>query len=414
MSTIFILLDGFRKDYLSNSTTPFLWKCSQEGEHYESVEPSFGFCERTEILTGMRGDESGFFSAIGYDPANSPYSGKNILSFFHFIEKLLLYFLKFTPKSFGSKVHKRLRYYADIYFSYKGIKMPSFLVPYTWLKYFSLTEDRVDLRQPGAFSKPSIFTLLEKNKKNYFYDSFTALGLKTPYDSDQARLDSVVEDLANNKKDLYLIYVSAPDVYGHIYGPETHDCRVFLNKMDKMLERFTTQIKKIDNKNTFIFVGDHGMLTVTSHFDAEKELKTYFKKTGLKSGKDVIYFLDSTMVRLWAISDRAYQILPGIVKTVSGFSDNGKWMDNKIANRYHVPWPDRRYGDFLWIAKSGVMVFPDFFHRLKPYKGMHGYDPKLPESNGKCIVWGEGIQSKNFPLIPLTGVYSILKKALKL
>ena len=98
MSTIFILLDGFRKDYLSNSTTPFLWKCSQEGEHYESVEPSFGFCERTEILTGMRGDESGFFSAIGYDPANSPYSGKNILSFFHFIEKLLLYFLKFIPK----------------------------------------------------------------------------------------------------------------------------------------------------------------------------------------------------------------------------------------------------------------------------------------------------------------------------
>ncbi len=42
MSTVFLHLDAFSRDYLSALNTPFLWKCSREGEHCEGVGQSLG------------------------------------------------------------------------------------------------------------------------------------------------------------------------------------------------------------------------------------------------------------------------------------------------------------------------------------------------------------------------------------
>ncbi len=414
MSTIFLLLDAFRRDYLSKETTPFLWKCSREGEHCEGVVQSLGFCERTEILTGMRGDESGFFTAIGFDPPNSPYAGLGVLPLLHVAEQVALSLLRLTPQDFGNKVHNRLRSYAQRYFRSRSITMPSFFIPYPWLHYFALTEDRTDHRKPEAFPRPSLFTLLTESGKTYFYDSFTALGLATPYASDQERLDAVVNDLAGDKKDLYLIYISTADAHGHRCGPESAEFRAILHDMDRMLQRFVQQAEESAPKNTFLFVGDHGMLPVTARFDAGAEIRKYLYEAGLKKGKDVIHFLDSTVVRLWTMSDRAREDLSGLVRDAPGFTAHGTWMDAGTAERYHVPWPDRRYGDHLWVANPGVLVFPDFFHRMAPCKGMHGYDPMLPESQGVCILWGKDVTRRQLPAIHLSEVFDVLKRSLGL
>lgn len=412
MSVIVLLLDAFRQDYLNESTTPFLWKCAQEGEHYERVVQSLGFCERTEILTGMRGDESGFFTAIGFDPSESPYGNVKGLHILHAVEQGLLAQLRFAPATFGNKVHKRLRSYVWRYFRGRGIKMPTFCIPYPWLPFFTLTEDRVDHRLPEAFSRPSLLDILDQAGKTYFYDSFTALGLSTPYGSDHERLDAVVEDLADNNKDLYLVYVSIPDAHGHRCGPDSEEFRSILHHMDRLLERFVKRAEEASPKNRFLFVGDHGMLPVTARFDAGAEIRKHLRAAGLKKGKDVVYFLDSTMVRLWAITHRARDMLPGLVPDAQGFTEYGRWMDAATAARCHVPWPDRRYGDHLWLANPGVQVFPDFFHRIAPCKGMHGYDPRLPESQGACILWGDGVTPRRLPTIHLADVYAVLKRSL--
>ena len=46
-------------------------------------------CERTEILTGLNSMQSGFFTAIGYDPENSEYKNFNLLNLAGFFEKFL-------------------------------------------------------------------------------------------------------------------------------------------------------------------------------------------------------------------------------------------------------------------------------------------------------------------------------------
>jgi|TARA_B100001964_G_C13761671_1_gene392045 hypothetical protein len=68
-----------------------------------------------------------------------------------------------------------------------------------------------------------------------------------------------------------------------------------------------------------------------------------------------------------------------------------------------------------WWADSGVLVYPDFFHNDGvPYKGMHGYSPELPESQGGCIVYGHGVNKREIDSIRLTCIFDILKETLKI
>ena len=89
-------------------------------------------------------------------------------------------------------------------------------------------------------------------------------------------------------------------------------------------------------------------------------------------------------------------------------------LDATTAERLHVPWGDRRYGDHIWLADPGVMVSPDFFHRISTEEGMHGYDPTIPESQGTCIYWGHEVPRRVEPSLPLSGVYGVLKRSLGL
>lgn len=414
MSTVLILLDAFRHDYLTEDATPFLWRCAQEGEHYQGVEQSLGFCERSEMLTGLRGDETGFFTAVGFDPPNSPYAGVPALSLLNRAENCLLLFLRLLPTDFAARAHARLRRYAARSFRKRGITMPAYFVPYSWLPLFALTEDRQDHRQPDAFPAPSILALLDEAGRTYCYETFTALGFHSPFRSDQERLEAVVRDAARAPKDLYLVYIATPDAFGHRYGPDSQEFRAILRRLDSDLEHFTRGLEQAAPGNRYLFLGDHGMLTVTRHLDAEKEITRLLQAARLRRGSDVVYFLDSTMVRLWALSGKAHSRLPEALSTSEVFGGNGAWMEAATAAHHHVPWPDRRYGDHLWVANPGVLVFPDFFHRLHPCKGMHGYDPRLPQSQGVCIRWGQGIAPEKHPVMPLTGVFDLLKRSLEL
>ena len=72
-TTVLILLDAFRWDYLDAQNTPNLWSMRERGLYVRRLRPSLGFCERTELLTGAYPVTTGNFTAIGYDPSGSPF-----------------------------------------------------------------------------------------------------------------------------------------------------------------------------------------------------------------------------------------------------------------------------------------------------------------------------------------------------
>jgi predicted AlkP superfamily pyrophosphatase or phosphodiesterase len=411
MSTVLFLMDAMRSDYISKDTTPFLWKCSKEGEYYKRVIPNFGFCERTEIFTGQTPKESGFFTAIGYDPNNSPFKDIIGLRIFSFIEELIAprIILKQTDSyNILYRIYRKI-FNKWIIRQTKGISPQS--IPISLLKYWDLTEDKIDLRDGNAFNVPSIFSLLSENGKTYFYDSFTALNMPSN-GSDLNRMQMVVDDIKANNEDFYLVYVSGPDYYGHKYGPDAAEFKDVLKQIDLDLKTYTNKILEIDPKANFIYLGDHGMATVNQYFDAEKEIFSIAKKHHLELKKDFIYFLDSTLIRLWFFTEGAKNIFEQALYNSPTFNNNGVFINENIANQEKIPWGDKRYGDMIWWANTGVLVFPDFFHRVKKYKGMHGYDPTKYENQGTCIVYGEGIEKREIKSIYLTDVFDIFKKLL--
>jgi hypothetical protein len=55
---------------------------------------------------------------------------------------------------------------------------------------------------------------------------------------------------------------------------------------------------------------------------------------------------------------------------------------------------DRRYGDLIWWANLGTMIFPDYFHdRYTHNKGMHGYDSDHDDMKGFFLAFGPNIST---------------------
>ncbi len=402
MACVLFLLDAMRHDYIERDNTPFLWSCAQNGEYYKRVIPNLGFCERTEILTGRTPSESGYFTAIGYEPGNSPFVDKNYLFYLELMES-------FIPRNirryYRSLVNRMLR---------KNIGgMNPYSIPFTLLPYFTLTEDNMDHGSVEAFSKESILSLLTQAGGSYFCNSFTALNLASNA-TDKDRMKLALDAARSGKYDLYLIFVSIPDKYGHKYGPNSHELSVALKKMDHELKNFVNVFDNIIPDSQFVFLGDHGMVPVYESFDAGKYLLSIAKALGIKERRDFIYFLDSTFVRVWLFSDRARKLLPNALKTLDIFNEHGAFIDEQIACKQNIPWGDRRYGDLMWWANPGILVFPDFFHCSGAYKGMHGYDPELLESQGCCILYGGCTENKVVETIKLIEINQILRNNLSL
>ena len=103
-------------------------------------------------------------------------------------------------------------------------------------------------------------------------------------------MNLALNDKLKNNSDFYLIYISALDQHGHLLGPESIMFKDKLAEVDKLINDFTNDFLKYDVNAKFIYLGDHGMSTVKSYFDADKELKNIARKLKLVIGKDIIYF----------------------------------------------------------------------------------------------------------------------------
>ena len=401
-ATVLILLDAMRWDYIDKDVTPFLASCAEEGHHVHKVIPGIGFCERAEILTGLPPEDTGYFTAIGYDPERSPYKKFRIaLSFLAFTERLI-------PTTFYAKAIRKL-----IKFAVKSHphSMKPYRIPLNLLHKFALTEDYYDHRDTRAFEHPNLLAMLEDAGLTYFYDSFTALNLISG-GSDKERF-ALALAAAEKGHALYFVFNSVPDAFGHKYGGNAPETKTALSKMDSSLQDFVEEFESRRPDSRFIFVGDHGMVDVEKTIDVEEVIKTKAGKAKLRLGKDYTYFLDSTLCRIWLHNSKARAQFANAIIQDESLLKNGVFVDEEIAKRYHIPFGDQRYGDILWWANAGTMVLPDFFHRKdESVKGMHGYDPDHSHSQGSCIVVGAGQASCTSPQLPLTAVNALLKESI--
>lgn len=372
MKVVFILVDALKSNYLTAENMPFLHSLTMKGRYIKEIVPSAGFCERSEIFSGLDSYDTGNFTAIGYLPENSEYKNDNnlinVASVFDAIS------MKYTRFIFG-KLRVRLKR-----------RMNHYRIPFSSLKNFSLTEDG----SKKLVEHDTIFDELTKANKTFTLDAFTSLSDLIQRTRESS--DSFISRNVSCGIDFIPLYIGIIDSIGHKYGSDIDSIKPYLRQVDDELKRLYKIASA--NKYEFVVLGDHGMIPVKEKLD----IKSAIDNLGLKHHKDYEVFYDSTIVRFWFYNNKAGLLIYNTLE--QNYSKYGKIIDTHNYKEFRIPLDIKCkcgkavYGDILWFANPGVLVSPDYFHKTtESENGMHGYlEVVHGEGTGLYIAVGNNVQ----------------------
>jgi hypothetical protein len=156
------------------------------------------------------------------------------------------------------------------------------------------------------------------------------------------------------------IYIQDLDMIGHKYGTKSKEIIRGIKNVDEKLSKI-----KFD-----IILSDHGMIDI---------------KKIISVPKTDSCLIDSDMARYWGEKPQFD-------------SKDGKW----------IKWDDKKYGDHIFLANSGVLIMPNYWQGKVPVKAMHGYDGKDKEMKAIYILNKEGIK-KNLNVEELHKIFLEIK-----
>ena len=354
---LFLLIDALRYDFLKPNKLTEIDKGTQH--IHCSLKTTFGFEPDAAYIAGLYPDEANGGAQFWYGPENSPFG-----------------FLKpwsrlgnWLPDLADRAVRRFIRKYLKR--TCPSPVLSTARVPFNLLKYFDFPmKDRMDAA--SFVRSESLFDILRSNKLPWLY-----------HGSPDNRVDiqSVVQ---RAKQDLHppvnfaFFHVGDLDKTGHQYGPDSSQRRSAMKKVMKGVGDIYHIASERFSQVHLVLVGDHGMMEVRNHLDIWSELK----KLPVKIEKDYLVFLDSTMARFWFFSDSAESLIIDMLDNIKG----GHIVSQEEKDKYHLNYPHNKFGDIIFLADAGVLIFPNFYQNKKPVKGMHGYAPETPEQQSALLI----------------------------
>jgi len=367
MHLLLIFLDGFRYDYLSSGSTPFLYDMARKG-FYAKLETLLGFSAgiHASIWSGTKPRTHGKWTKYFYEP----YTPRSYLCH-------LFNFLPLKTIKSGIKV---------MYQSYLG-RDPSLLPGLppclsslfreeSWLA--DTHENYVRHFENNSLRVSTLFDILRKNCIPYSFHF---------YRINQAREKQILLGSAlyeGNVCHVSLIYIDSIDKVGHIHGPHSAKVGEELKKLDTTLSKLVEKLSFEDDLHITLF-SDHGMTQVQRFANIQGLLKN----PDLTLGKDYIAFHDATLSRFWFRSNSAKEKL---ISTLSAVSF-GKILKDQDLKTYGIDFnknDKRKFGELIFLVDPGVYIFPNYLHCTYAlyHKASHGYDPKHESSYGAFLYCG--------------------------
>ena len=260
-------------------------------------------------------------------------------------------------------------------------------IPLSILPELSLSEDHErGLWHPGALEEiESVFDLLYQSKKKISY-----LMYPMEYCGTTEKVLAGARKHYRNTSDLFLFQFNESDVGVHFSGVHAQKRNKICRKIDQgvkeLIELFRSAWEQLD----IFLIGDHGMSDIKLSLNIEKVIKRTARKSRLRLLRDYLYFLDSTMMRIWFLNQKAEKVFQSMYD-IPALDQYGLWITAEKARQYRIPEPGGKYGDMIWWANQGVVIAPCFFHPGKhPVKAMHGYLSDYDDMKGFALCYREG------------------------
>lgn len=361
-TTVFIIMDAGRSDYVRPETMPFVHGLSQQGLRSQFESPP-GFAQRTVLFSGRYPDTSGNFSAFVFDPKESPFGWVRKLGPLQGVirpRKLL-----FPTRLAVNKTTKLLTgaYHTD----------PAWIPP-KFLPFFRPCEDMQPIYEPGALGAPSLFDLCREHGRKFRY-------LAHPVSGDDEEVHEILtRELREGKDyDLYVAQFSVTDEMGHHHGPFSDAMQNgFLRELDQKIASIHAALSANYDEWELFLCGDHGMAPVRQ----EVNILQHLKDADAEPAKDYVVFVNSTLAVFWYLTERGRTEVERVLPTIPG----SHVVSDEERRRRRIP-TEQRWGDRMLAAEPGVMYWPDYFHVTdSKIVGMHGYLDKVEESLGMGIL----------------------------
>jgi predicted AlkP superfamily pyrophosphatase or phosphodiesterase len=412
--TLFILLDAFRGDYINPIDTPFLHQKTKEGVFASKLRSVAGFTQRTAIYSGAKGDESGMFTMFTFDCENSPfkflandprldYFNKqshwwdclpNLRGIGQLKRKLQDRYVNQPLQSFHAHIDREVKK--------SGAHAPRISIPLYMLPDVGVSEDNTPIHLPKALATETMFDVFVESGISYDYAMFPVISCQ-----DDKVLDRIL-DQSNKDVAVILAQFADSDALVHHCGPSSYERRKVTGEIDRKLREIDAAYPSDVN---WIIIGDHGMADVKEELDVQSLVGNLAAMHGVREGRDFLVFLDSTMARFKWKTDVGRSFSRAVMADKSLLA-KGRFVDDSLASDYSIPIADSRYGDLIWWANIGVLIWPDYFHDLHTHnKGMHGYASDEHDMKGFFLAFGQGIGRRIIDEVHLVDVCPTICKA---
>jgi hypothetical protein len=185
---------------------------------------------------------------------------------------------------------------------------------------------------------------------------------------------------------VFIYYIATIDAMGHKYGPYPNKFEKEIKNLEETIVTAYTILSKQYAVDLFVF-SDHGMTKVEKRSNIGKMLEDH------ELGKDYLMFLDSTLARFWFKDFSAHALQLEFVEILDK-SGVGHVLTKEETKKYRLRFKDNRYGDLIFISNPGVELYPNFMnpavlHQNSITKGLHGYLPEEPSTQGIFMYQGD-------------------------
>jgi len=174
------------------------------------------------------------------------------------------------------------------------------------------------------------------------------LPLSDPTRSEGENFDAVLNDVKAGRINFGFVYWPDLDGLRTARGINRHGFRrnfaVYEDRIRRLMDMAKEQYEEV---RLYVF-SDHGM----ANCDTQLDLKARIEQLPLKMGKDYAVVYDSTMARFWFFNDRARRMIAESLRTIP----DGAIVPDKELERLHCLFPDRYFGELIFLVREGVLI----------------------------------------------------------
>jgi hypothetical protein len=305
------------------------------------------------ILTGRPPAQNGHWNLFYYDPKDSPFRWLRALSFL-------------PDRLVNNRVARKLMKEMGRRVLGMGTNFECCVSP-RLLPWFNYLEKRDIYARGGILGAPSIFDELDRQKiphRVYTYHDW----------NDRKILELVRRDVESSEASFFFVYLSELDMLFHEHSQEEKLMEERLGWYEHQLQELFRLARGLDPNAAFTIISDHGMAPVREHFDLVKQVD----ELGFTMPRDYLAIYDSTMARFWFFSDGVRGEILELLRRLPC----GQILSDEELDQLGILFPDRRYGEAIFLLKPGWMLTrSDFNGRGWMPVGMHGYHPDDPHSD---------------------------------